>query len=206
MNKTFLIGLLSGLLLCSTVLTAAASTVSPTANFTLRTFNSGPASGMDNIWGDGGFEGFLTNLEGAHVDRTYLEYNMSSFLQPVSNATLDFNLIGNPNDLISIGYYQANGIAELSDWSVPQTPFKTFNAGSGFYSIDITSLINSNIGKMNYLGLAFSIDSFPDQAFFDMSLAPVINHTPTPIPAAIWIFGSGIAGIAGLRRRKKNRV
>lgn len=32
------------------------------------------------------------------------------------------------------------------------------------------------------------------------------STSPTPIPAAIWIFGSGIAGLAGLRRRKKNRI
>lgn len=27
--------------------------------------------------------------------------------------------------------------------------------------------------------------------------------TPTPIPAALWLFGTGVAGLLGLRRRKK---
>jgi hypothetical protein len=30
-----------------------------------------------------------------------------------------------------------------------------------------------------------------------------INTTPTPIPAAAWLFGSGLMGLAGVRRRVK---
>jgi hypothetical protein len=33
----------------------------------------------------------------------------------------------------------------------------------------------------------------------DIQLTP----TPTPIPAAAWLFGSGLMGLAGVRRRKK---
>jgi hypothetical protein len=28
------------------------------------------------------------------------------------------------------------------------------------------------------------------------------NATPTPIPAAAWLLGSGLLGLAGIRRRK----
>jgi hypothetical protein len=28
-----------------------------------------------------------------------------------------------------------------------------------------------------------------------------INFNPVPVPAAVWLLGSGLAGLAGLRRR-----
>ncbi len=31
----------------------------------------------------------------------------------------------------------------------------------------------------------------------------VQDTTPTPIPAAAWLFGSGLLGLVGLRRRQK---
>lgn len=30
-----------------------------------------------------------------------------------------------------------------------------------------------------------------------------VDATPTPIPAAVWLFGSGLAGLAGIRRKKE---
>lgn len=32
-----------------------------------------------------------------------------------------------------------------------------------------------------------------------------VNAYPTPVPAAIWLFASGFAGIAGIVRRRKNK-
>ena len=30
--------------------------------------------------------------------------------------------------------------------------------------------------------------------------------TPIPIPAAVWLFGSGLVGLAAVARRKKNKA
>jgi hypothetical protein len=35
-----------------------------------------------------------------------------------------------------------------------------------------------------------------------VSFAPQADVTPTPIPAAAWLFGSGLMGLAGIRRRQ----
>ncbi len=32
------------------------------------------------------------------------------------------------------------------------------------------------------------------------------NLTPVPVPAAVWLFGSGLLGLAGVARRKRNRI
>ena len=39
----------------------------------------------------------------------------------------------------------------------------------------------------------------------DLNFQTYIEPTPTPIPGAIWLFGSGIAGLAGTRIRRKNK-
>jgi hypothetical protein len=33
-----------------------------------------------------------------------------------------------------------------------------------------------------------------------------VSLTPVPVPAALWLFGSGLIGLAGVARRKKSRV
>ena len=195
-------------LLATTVVAgqASAAVINPTANFTLRsTTNAGPASAMDSTWGNGGFEGFITNLEGSQVDHTYLEYSMAGFGGPVASATLDFTMSGSAGDIVSMGSYAANGIAELAEWSTTQTPFTTFGAGAGVYSIDITALINATLGGPAFIGFGFSVDPHPQQAFFAMSAAPAINFTaaaaPIPEPSTVLLMGSGLAGLAVLRRR-----
>jgi hypothetical protein len=34
-------------------------------------------------------------------------------------------------------------------------------------------------------------------------LQPIANLAPVPVPAAVWLFGSGLLGLAGIARRKK---
>lgn len=38
-------------------------------------------------------------------------------------------------------------------------------------------------------------------AGFDLDAVGVINQTPVPVPAALWLFGSALFGLAGFRRR-----
>ncbi|MBF0258984.1 MAG: VPLPA-CTERM sorting domain-containing protein [Desulfamplus sp.] len=38
--------------------------------------------------------------------------------------------------------------------------------------------------------------------FFDMKLTADVN--PVPVPAAVWLFGSGLVGLAAFRRKKTN--
>lgn len=199
--------ILASLLFASIVFAnqAYATVINPTANFTLRSStNAGPADSIDDTWG-GGFDGFLSNLEGSQVDRTFLEYSTAGFGGPVVNATLNFNLSGSATDIISMGWYEANGAAELAEWGTLQTPFTTFNAGAGAYSIDITSLINLSIGGPAFIGFGFSIDSHPNQAFFSMTSAPVINFTTAtvPEPSAVVLLCLGLAAAAYSWRRVK---
>ncbi|MBF0236033.1 MAG: VPLPA-CTERM sorting domain-containing protein, partial [Desulfamplus sp.] len=41
-----------------------------------------------------------------------------------------------------------------------------------------------------------------DQDYNDLWARIDTNITPTPVPAAVWLFGSGLVGLAAFRRRK----
>lgn len=52
----------------------------------------------------------------------------------------------------------------------------------------------------------FSIDTFSDTGNFgfDGTVTNVSVSTVVPIPAAVWLFGSGILGLIGVSRRKRS--
>lgn len=60
---------------------------------------------------------------------------------------------------------------------------------------------------LTYLGNAYAINGsnqlvMPSSTFItDYTIGANIDVTPTPIPAAAWLLGSGLLGLAGVRRR-----
>lgn len=117
----------------------------------------------------------------------------------------------------------ANSASTLSGWSGSQALLgsETFSGtGSGYvsliYSLDPKSaLINDivNADSTNYavslylMGMSDSLGMIiftggQGQALPTLSFDVVNAPTPTPIPAAAWLFGSGLMGLAGLKRRK----
>lgn len=63
-----------------------------------------------------------------------------------------------------------------------------------------------NIGQLSagdwYLTPMFYVDGIFDRAVF--TTVPLFTVTTVPVPAAIWLFGSGLIGLFGLARRKEN--
>jgi hypothetical protein len=79
--------------------------------------------------------------------------------------------------------------------------FASLNAG------DLPVLVNSNItylkgvhGNTNTAGQLV----FPGivDTYATYTVGANIDVTPTPIPAAAWLLGSGLLGLVGIRRRK----
>ena len=54
-------------------------------------------------------------------------------------------------------------------------------------------------GDGNLLSISLANDGTAQVASFDTTA----QGTPTPIPAAAWLLGSGLMGLAGIRRRKQ---
>ncbi|HTP67210.1 MAG TPA: NF038129 family PEP-CTERM protein [Geobacteraceae bacterium] len=71
----------------------------------------------------------------------------------------------------------------------------------GVFGVDtVTPLLNTNGG--NYAGTVAMINLFNDGTTNALSLDSTTTATATPIPAAAWLLGSGLIGLAGIRRRK----
>lgn len=90
----------------------------------------------------------------------------------------------------------------LSFNSTPGAPaggVSTFSLGLFADALGTTPLINVN--DPNVAGTGVMVNLNNDGSTSVQSLDSTVNATPTPIPAAAWMFGSGLAGLVGIRRR-----
>ena len=54
--------------------------------------------------------------------------------------------------------------------------------------------------------LSFGLGSMAGRSYMSMDGISLAEASPVPIPAAAWLFGSGLIGLAGLKRRQKAKV
>jgi hypothetical protein len=108
-----------------------------------------------------------------------VKYNLSFWYSPRPNVSEDSNIINvyfNGTLIDSITGYSAN----VTDWKPHTYP--------------LTALSDSSVLMFEAAGISDSVGGYIDN----------VSMTPTPVPAALWLFGSGIAGMAAIRRRKKS--
>jgi hypothetical protein len=122
--------------------------------------------------------------------------------------------VGLVQSITGVGQYLTDNIANdpksvtgvlVGQWTQITT---TWTSG------DINNGGNANIGSEHYLGVyfqAFANGGVANNYEVDFDLATPTQGNPgdTPLPAAVWMFGSVLAGSVGAgawRRRKKNAV
>lgn len=104
-------------------------------------------------------------------------------------------------------------IWSLMNQSQPFTNQPVNSSTNSFYSLASTTLganlLNANNGQYNVYVLNLYTDpSHTTEAQDQLVLAgpldePNVPPSPTPIPAAAWLLGSGLMGLLGLKRRKE---
>ncbi|MGD9161472.1 MAG: DUF4465 domain-containing protein [Desulfobacteraceae bacterium] len=82
-----------------------------------------------------------------------------------------------------------------------------FEDNSLDYIIDEWTWVDLS-GLGNVIGLEFSVDSSDDSAYGINTPAYFamdnLNGSPVPVPGAVWLLGSGILGLIGIRRKLKH--
>jgi hypothetical protein len=92
------------------------------------------------------------------------------------------------------------GVATLFDPA--HAPFGSGDPLTGSFLLNgiVTTFDDANMALLSITGTVFTFESIAGQPSFYVG---GLIFNPVPIPGAVWLFGSGIAGIAALTRRRK---
>ncbi|MCP4022607.1 MAG: VPLPA-CTERM sorting domain-containing protein [Desulfobacteraceae bacterium] len=103
----------------------------------------------------------------------------------LTDATLDYNLTFTPDEAVANRY--AINIAEFS-----------------LYDGNTSDLLCGVINDLNQSGESPIALQVPFTLPITLSGALDVQAAPVPVPAAVWLFGSGLFGLVGIKRKRKN--
>ena len=85
----------------------------------------------------------------------------------------------------------------------PDNQFPNNNYGRNlirYQDISITVLTTATSLDVNFIGI---LNHSEDNESWAVSSINIHDNSPVPVPGAVWLLGSGLAGLVGLRRKKK---
>jgi len=103
-------------------------------------------------------------------------------------------------------------ITSPSDLTINDNAFHKWSAGA---SIDLTGAMWKNTSAINLTienVLGATTTGFPSMAFIQKKFAGaaisvgVVPPASVPVPAALWLFGSGLLGLIGVARREQRTI
>ena len=155
----------------------------------------------NNLSQSGNLASVTLTDNGSNVDITVAAIDPS-----LKVAVLGFNLTGNPatiscnslpaNYSCNVGSFQYDGSGNYTDQADPSN----FGNANRFSSFSFTLLgYNEADFVTNSNGNLFATHVYLDTG--DTGFA--FGGQVVPVPAAVWLFGSGLLGLIGLARRKK---
>lgn len=103
--------------------------------------------------------------------------------------------------------YVDGGITGLSSFIVnmnvsPTVFIVPYEDGQSVSSMQINYLTPDEYGNMT-IAIPDSVALLDKIKILNMTMQPITIGVPTPVPAAVWLMGSGLAGIVALRRKIK---
>ncbi len=126
----------------------------------------------------------------------------TSFTMPASQVlgSIRFDIVGAGDTLLDISTQTDPGIggfAYTAD-AVPPPSTGAQTTISAYYCVDGVQTFNANGTRACGHG---ALDGEPS-IYFNDAMISVANATVVPVPAAVWLFGSGLIGLVGIARRK----
>lgn len=109
--------------------------------------------------------------------------------------TINWNITTNNIDLPITGAHIHQGVEGAAGPIVVN--FNGQLSGSNLYDADLASVLANTPGF--YVNIHNA--AFLDGALRGQLCDPV--HTPVPVPAAVWLLGSGLVGLVGVTRRRR---
>ncbi len=138
--------------------------------------------------GAGAGLGGLDLTQGKALDEAYFSFNILDIDQGSVNLGLVLEDTNGQTTFVS-----SNQMIVGNDQRVF---FNSFLLDNPLFAFDAINAISINISQT----------SFASDFVFDSFVVDTLPPSPQPIPAAIWLFGSGLAGLVGMSKRKKNQV
>ena len=102
----------------------------------------------------------------------------------INNSPFSINPTGSVSNLLTIG-----------GWQIDITSFTVVDQTVDFLTLEGTGGISGN--GFDLTPTQWTLSAQATGGTYSMALAAI------PVPAAVWLFGSGLLGLAGLARRKK---
>jgi hypothetical protein len=133
---------------------------------------------------------------------------LTSFV--TANVASSFGLSFTGNSLV-------NGVGNdliLFSLGTPQSIDLTIGTSTRTFTSIATGLTASGFGVNAFLVNLDALDVASDAAVnsvllsmgagFDFALGGALAPSPIPVPAAVWMFGSGLIGLVGIARRRRS--
>lgn len=158
----------------------------------------------------------IQDIQYQTTDGQLFTHNLTGEISNGTGATLTTHLRG---DFHSLGQYNENfsiSIDGFSRWS--EAGYGIF---AGIYNItehsinDVEFFVDTNLEASMFSSLmsdsvaivtvdfGAGVDNFAELSFSEVTLSYNNQVSNVPVPAAVWLFGSGLLGLVGVARRKK---
>lgn len=117
---------------------------------------------------------------GSHIERTGNVYGtLPQMVFEISSPTSQLN-----------EYFQSFTFGDTISFRVIIDSYNGSTFSFAMYNADETAALLTTNESGNILEITTNTDQ-----------TTTVNYTPTPIPAAVWLLGSGLMGLIGVRRR-----
>lgn len=149
-----------------------------------------PSTGYDNVTIDLGFGQAITNGTGADIALFFLSE------QSTNEVNVTIGGVSNTNPLSFGNVYDAGGNLQVA---VGLTPSPVY------FSVIEINLDDYGLAAGDAMSVPLSVNLIQNDSNIAVSLSMVgsLNSTVVPVPAAVWLFGSGLIGLVGVVRRRK---